>query len=217
MFYLISDRTFLTRGIPWIEEFVSGTEYHGDCEECGGLVRECHSEMVAKFKRNRSRLWPDLIGCGHLLLMVMSETFVNAMREDGMRIEIGGRVTFAEPLRNGLSLADAPSYFWIDGGKMRAARMDYEASGYVGAQKCSRCGGVQYDVGATFARMHEEPPPPIVFDYDESLGFDLFTTDRTPKKFFCTERVLDCAKRHRLTNIAFSPVEAGLYANPIKY
>ena len=217
MFYRIRHRTFHSRGTPWITEFVSGTEHHGDCEECGAPRRECHPEMVATLKRNRCRLWTDLIGCGHLLLMVMSETFVNAMRGDGMRVETGGRVTFAEPLCNGLSLADAPSYFWIDGGKMRAASMDYEASGYVGAQKCSRCGGVQYDVGATFARMHEEPPPPIVFDYDESLGFDLFTTDMTPLRFFCTERVLACAKRHRLANIAFSPVEAGLYANPIKY
>ena len=217
MFYLISDRTFHTRGVPWIEEFVSGTEYHGDCEECGGPLDECHPEMVARLERNRCRLWTDLIGCGHLLLMVMSETFVNAMREDGMRVETGGRVTFAEPLCNGLSIADAPSYFWIDGGKMRAASMDFEASGYVGAQKCSRCGRVRDNVGATYARMHAEQPPPIVFDYDASLGFDLFTTDRTPKKFFCTERVFACAKRHRLTNIAFSPIEAGFQAKPIKY
>ena len=217
MFYLISDRTFHTRGVPWITQYISGTEHHGDCEECGGRLEECHSEMVAKLKRNRCRLWTDLIGCGSMLIMVMSEVFVNAMRGDGMRVETGGRVTFAEPLRNGLSLADAPSYFWVDGGKMRAAEMDYEASGYVGAERCSRCGRVWSDIPATFARMHEEPPPPIVFDYDESLGFDLFTTDMTPLRFFCTERVLACAKRHRLTNIAFSPVEAGLHAKPIKY
>ena len=216
-FYSIEDRTFFTHGVPWIEEYISGVVNHGECGECGGLLDHGREEMVARLKRNRCRLWPDLIGSGHMLLMVMSELFVNALREEGMRVETGGRVTFAEPLRNCLSLSDAPSYFWIDGEQMRAASMDYEASGYVGTRNCSRCGRVSFDIRASYARLDEDPPPPIMFDYDESLGFDLFTTDFTPKRFFCTERVLECAKRHRLTNIAFSPVEAGLHARPIKY
>ena len=215
-FYKIEDRTFFTHGVPWIEKYPKGKVVR-KCDECGGVRSWGTLEMVAELKANRCRLWPDLIGDGSVLLMVMSELFVNALREDGMRVEIGGRVTFAEPLRNGLSLSDAPSYYWIDGERMRAASIDYEASGHVGVWKCSACGRVSEDIRATSRRMSEDPPPPIAFDYDESLGFDLFTTDLTPKKFFCTERVLECAKRHRLTNIAFRPVEGGERAKPIKY
>ena len=215
-FYRIEDRTFHSRGLPWIERYSTGVEYAGECGECEGLLRRGSPEMVAELKRNRCRLWPDLIGSGHVLLMVASGVFVDAMRGEGITVETGGRVRFAEPLRNGLSPEDAPPYFWIDGGKMRAASMDYGASGYVGVEKCTRCGRVWYDIAASTADSHEDPPP-VVFDYDESSGLDLFTTDMTDLMYFCTERVLSCARRHRLTNIAFSPVEAGLLADPIKY
>ena len=135
---MIRHRTFHSRGVPWIERYSTGVEYAGECGECEGHRDRGSPEMVAELKRNRCRLWPDLIGSGSVLLMVASGVFVDAMRGEGITVETGGRVRFAEPLRNGLSPEDAPPYFWIDGGKMRAASMDYEASGYVGVEKCTK-------------------------------------------------------------------------------
>ena len=95
--------------------------------------------------------------------------------------------------------------------------MDFDASGYVDVRFCAACGTRSDDIGATFDRQHADPPPATVFEHDDSLGFDLFTTDLSPMAFFCTDRVLRCASRNRLTNIEFCRVEEGIRAEPIRY
>ena len=60
--------------------------------------------------------------------------------------------------------------------------MDFEASGYVGVRFCGACGARDEGIGAT-SRRRSAMPPPTVFDYDESLGLDLFTTDLSPAAF----------------------------------
>ena len=142
--------------------------------------------------------------------------FVDAMREDGVRLELGGTVEILEPAPVRLSLDDAPRYVWIDGRQHLAGRMDFEASGYVDVRFCEACGTRSDDVGATFDHQHATPPP-TVFDYDDSLGLDLFTTDLSLLAFFCTDRVLRCASRNKLANIRFSRIEEGVHAKPIKY
>ncbi|MCY3820165.1 MAG: hypothetical protein OXH52_12505 [Gammaproteobacteria bacterium] len=132
-------------------------------------------------------------------------------------MELGGRMSIGEPVPERLKLAEAPTYYWVDGTKHRAAAMNYDASGFVGVTLCEECGRVTYDIPKTNARMYGDPPAPIVFDYDPTFGMDLFTTDMTPFTFFCTERVLECAKRHRLINVAFRPVEKGALAEPLRY
>jgi hypothetical protein len=37
----------------------------------------------------------------------------------------------------------------------------------------------------------------------------LFTTDLSPTAFFCTNQVVDCARRNRHSNFRFLPVELG--------
>ena len=72
------------------------------------------------------------------------------------------------------------------------------------------CGARSGDVRATKVTQY-------TFDYDAASGLDLFTTDMSPRAFFCTERVLECAREHRLTNVAITRVEDGPDAKPIKY
>ena len=90
--------------------------------------------------------------------------------------------------------------------------MDFEASGYVGVERCTACGRWWEDIKA--ARPGDFP---VVFDYDASSGEDLFTTDMSRLVFYCTHRVLECAKDNQLTNVAFRPVEEGPFAKPIGY
>ena len=111
-----------------------------------------------------------------------------------------------------MSLVDAPEYYWVDGERHRAARMNFEVSGYVGVEHCEACDVWSYDIEASKPREF-----PVVFDYDATRGLDLFTTDMSSRAFYCTERVLECAKKHRLTNVAFRPVEEGPFAKPVKY
>ena len=132
-------------------------------------------------------------------------------------MELGGAVEILEPVENRLSLEFAPPYFWVDGERHRAARMDFEASGHVGVAFCEDCGGRHNDVIATFDRQHAAPPPPVVFDYDANSGLELFTTDLSPYAFFCTERVFRCVRENRLHNVAFIRVEDGYRGPRVKY
>ena len=173
--------------------------------------------MSAVLDQNSARHWPDVLGSGDLLLFVASSRFMAALAEEKIYAEVGGRVSILEPLPAGLPRSEARTYFWVDGERHRAAVMDYDASGFVDAVECEGCGRVSYDIAKTNARRQGDPPAPIVFDYDPASGLDLFTTDMTPLTFFCTERVLECAKRHRLINLAFRPVEEGAISRPITY
>jgi len=216
-FYDISHNTSYTPGVPEIEEIIKGIEDKGPCPVCGVSRRYPVGDPRVRLGKTRARFWPDAIACGDYPLFVVSERFVDAMRSCGIRLELGGTVRFVEPNRSGLSLDEAPQYYWIDGTRHFAATMDFEESGYVNVQFCSVCGARSEDIGRTYERQHADPPPGIVFDYDASSKLDLFTTDLAPTAFFCTEKVFDCARQHRLTNLYFSPVEKGAMGKPMKY
>ena len=206
-FFRISHNTFGKRGMPWAWKIAGGMINLDNCGMCGRRRRR-PSDLKLLLEERRGTRWPDLLGCAYSY-MVSSRRFVDAMREDGVRLELGGTVGILEPAPVRLSLDDAPRYVWIDGWKHLAGTMDFEASGYAGVRFCESCGARDEDVDATSRRQRAVPPPPIVFDYDDSLGLDLFTTDLSPLAFFCTDRVLRCASRNRLTNIEFRRVEEG--------
>ena len=210
-FYGIGDRTLSARGMPWIAEFTEGVAHAQECAVCGTKPRWPGPDLLARLDSKRGTQWPDMIGTGHLAwLFIGSGRFVEALRTEGIRVELGGRIRFTEAVPTRLSLADAPEYYWVDPHRHRAARLNYAASGYVGVERCAACGGKRYDI------KESNPYSPSVFDYDASSGLDLFTTDMG-RQFYCTEPVLQCAKEHGLTNIAFWPVEEGPFAKPVRY
>ena len=210
-FYEIYDRTFHTRGMPWIAKFTEGVVELDKCAACGRPNSFAQGDMLARLMEENGTQWSDLIGTGSRVgLFVASSRFVEAPRSHGVRVELGGRVEFDEPGPKRLALAEAPDYYWVDGERHLAARMDFEASGFVGVWYCPECGARSGDVRATRVTQY-------TFDYDAASGLDLFTTDMSPNAFFCTERVLECAREHRLTNVAITRVEDGPDAKPIKF
>ena len=213
-FYRIQDRTLFARGMPWITEFTAGVARVNGCGICRSGDRfRAGGDMRARLDPKRGTQWPDLIGSGARVgAFVASDRFVKALRAEGVRVRLGGRIDFDEPAPKRLSLLEAPDYHWVDGESHRAARMDFEASGYVGVERCAACGRWWEDIKASRPRDF-----PVVFDYDASSGEDLFTTDMSPLVFYCTHRVLECAKDNRLTNVAFGPVEEGSLAKPVRY
>ncbi|MCY3622445.1 MAG: hypothetical protein OXH68_12145 [Gammaproteobacteria bacterium] len=213
-FYRIQDRTLFARGMPWIAEFTQGLAYASGCEVCrSGHSYRAVGDMCARLDPKRGTQWPDLIGSGARVgVFVASGRFVRALRAEGVRVRLGGRVNFAEQAPKRLSLTDAPDYHWVDGEGHRAAKMDFEASGYVGVERCAACGRWWEDIKASRTRDF-----PVVFEYDASSGEDLFTTDMSRLVFYCTHRVLECVKANRLTNVAFRPVEEGRFAKPVRY
>jgi len=210
-YYRIKDRTFDTRGMPWIQKFTEGVVHNDKCTACGKPDYFPLGDMRASLMDGKGTQWPDLIGTGSLTgLFVTSGRFVEALRSCGVRVELGGRVLINHRVPKRLSLDDAPEYYWVDGEKHLAAKMDYEASGFVGTKYCAACGGRSYDIKATKDLR-------FVFDYDASSGLDLFTTDMNSRAFFCTERVLECAREYLPTNVAITRAEDGQSAKPIKF
>ena len=210
-FYAIQDRTFWACGMPWIAKLTKGVVREEECARLlqrgyipGRWRRLCAFGLRTWYTMARpDRLWSQ---AG---LFVTSGRFVKALREKGVRLELGGRVWTDDRLPKRLSLADAPDYHWVDGDRHGSAAMDFGASGYVGVELSAACDWWWYDV--------KESRPgdfPVVFDYDATSGLDLFTTDRSPEAFYCTERVLECAGEHLLTNVAFRPIEEGCTTNP---
>ena len=184
------------------------------CDLCKSMDLRAQGELVVESEPRRARRWPDLLGCC-VGQFVVSDRFVEAMRDDGVRVEIGGGVEIVEPLRYPLTMAgDPPAYFWVDGARHLAARMDFEATGYVGAHRCGDCGALLFDVAETYRIQHGDSPPPVVFERVRDSGLDLFTTDFSPLDFYCTERVVHCVQRQGLTNVALVAVERGVHGEP---
>ena len=158
-FYSVRHNTAYKRGMPEIYEIVTGLEDEGPCPVCGIDRRFPSGDVQVQLGDSHARLWPDLIACGDYPLFVMSEVFVNAMRDTGVRLELGGRVDFLNPSDTGLSPDDAPQYFWLDGTSCRAATMDFDASGYVDVRFCRDCGVFSCDISRTYDLQHADPPP----------------------------------------------------------
>lgn len=216
-FFSIRHNTAYKRGMPEIEEIASGLIHAEPCSVCGIARRRPGGDLTVRLGDTRARRWPDALACGDYPCFVVSGRLVAAMSECGIALVLGGRVSLAGPPPRGLSLEEAPTYFWVDGSRCQAAKMDFEASGYVDVRFCPGCGLFGSDISRTYQRQHySDPPPGEVFSYDESLGHEVFTTDMGPTVFFCTERVLQCARKHKLTNVAFRRVEEGVYAVPLK-
>lgn len=215
-FYRIRHNTAYTQSVPEIYKIVTGLVDNGNCTTCGASRREPTGNLRVQLGKTNATFWPDAIACGEYPCFVVSERFVNTMREDGIRLYIGG-VDFVGPNESGLSLDGAPRYYWIEGKKHFAGKMDFEASGFVDVRFCIQCGVRSDDIERTYDRQHATPPPPMVIDYDETNECDIFTTDLAPTAFFCTNRVFEAARKHKLTNLRFSPVEQGVIGTPMNY
>ena len=216
--YRIGHDTSYRRGMPEIFEIMGGLPDYGPCPECGINMRDPTGNLLVTLADDRARVWPDLLACGGYPCFVASRRFIDAMRESNIRIALGGRVDFIEPIENGLSLDNSPGYFWLEGRRgHQGGKMDFDASGYVDVRFCSVCANRTHDITMTSRRQSADPPPSTVIEYDADKGHDLFTTDLSPTAFFCTERVLETAKKCKLTNIAFYPCEEGKKARRIAY
>ena len=208
-FLSVRDNSLHTRGFPWASRIVVGLDNKVVCGECRGVLRRPEGDLQVMLERDKGNKWPDALGCGHYPLFIVSERTLEAWQKDGVgEFPIGGAITFLDPLPKKLEQMKAPSYVWLDGDQMLGARLDFEASGFVGVQFCGTCGRRWDDIKATFHRQHSMPWSHVFVDGTWN-GVNLFTTDISPTAFFCTDKVVESAIRHRLTNFRFVPVEEG--------
>lgn len=208
-FFRVSDDTACHRDFPWIMRIVRGTDYPVlPCPECGALKTRFQGDLAAVLEDGRGRQWPDVLGCGAYPLLVVSERVLEAWRNDEIgEFPIGGRVICLPPLPSPLKNSVPSAYFWLDGEKMLGAKLDFEASGYVGVQFCSTCGRRWDNVSATYDRQHAQQWSYTIL-HDTWSGSHLFTTDLSPSAFFCTSKLVEGARRHRHSNFRFMPANA---------
>jgi hypothetical protein len=207
-FFNVSDNSFEQRNSPWISRISSGLECGSPCPECGGTSCSPAGELRATVDIKRAVTWPDVLGCGSYPLLVVSSRVIDDWTR--ARIECGSpaKVLLETPGSRDRRCGSLPDYFWIDGARLIGAQLDFEASGFVDVRFCSTCGRRMDDVSATYERQHSSVWP-YQFVPGTWNGLDLFTTDLAPTAFFCTARVVDCARISRHTNFRFVPVELG--------
>jgi len=208
-FYRISDHSILSRGMPWISTIVSGDDEEQPCPQCGARRGGPTRELEVEFMRSKARIWPDAVGSGAYPLLIVSRRVLDSWREEGVGEFPVHRVHMLPPFPGQLADTTPPEYFWLDGSKMRRAKLDFDASGFVGVRFCSKCGQRWDDIPATYDRQHSGVWP-YTFVPGTWSGANLFTTDLSPAAFFCTEAVVQCAAKHKFTNFKFRPVEWGV-------
>jgi hypothetical protein len=207
-FFSVRDNSSRTSGYPWIIDITVGLDSKGECPECEGPLDRPSGDLQVRLQTNKGKMWPDALGCGAYSLFIVSERVLAAWRADKVgEFPLGGRIIFSPPLPKRLEHCAPPAYFWLDGEKMLGARLDFETSGFVGVQFCSTCGRRWDDDDATYERQSR--PWSYTFVKGSWNGANLFTTDLSPAAFFCTDAVMECARKHGHTNFRFIPVEAG--------
>jgi hypothetical protein len=210
-FYSIQDNSLETDHAPWIMKIVSGEEHHQTpCPECGrNRASSLVGDVEVLFDPAKGTYWPDALGCGATPVLIVTRRVLEAWKADKIRdCPVGGRLKFMPPLPRYLQKAQQPEYFWLDSTRMVGARLDDEASGFIISRSCPICGCSIIDVDATYDRQHSQPWS-YVFAEGTWNGADLFTISPTGGLYFCTERVVTCAREHGHTNFRFVPVEEG--------
>ena len=207
-FFSITHNSFYHRGLPWIQSIVAGFQTGPHCDECGADPYWPEGDLQAVLEKGRANKWPDVLGCGAYPLLVVSSRVLEAWDTERIGVFPTGRVTLLPPFPKGLEGTESPVYYWLDGGRMFGARMDFDASGFVDVRFCSTCGRRTDNISATYERQHSRVWP-YKFVEGTWTGLNLFTTDLSPAAYFCTELVVDCAAKHQHTNFRFISAELG--------
>ncbi len=211
--YSVSDNSFYTRGFPWIERIVAGLNQLPVCPECKGTRTGPTGDIEGILQSDKGTTWPDAIGCGHYPLFIVSSRVISDWRSERIAdYVVGGKVTLKRPLPKLLRNSEPPAYFWLNGEKMLGARMDFDASGFVGVRVCSACARRMDNIEATYDRQHDCVWP-YAFVEGSWTGAKLFTTDLSSTQFFCCEEVVRLAGSRRHTNFRFIRVEEGIAAS----
>ena len=192
---------------PWIQTLSEGLIQTYYCKRCDRKINYAEGELRAILDKKKGTKWSDVIGCGHFPFFIVSENVIKAWKQEGITDIPYHKVWIENPLPKRLTGTKPPEYFWIDGKKMKGALLDFDSSGFVGVEFCTECGTRTDNISATYDKQWGGFS--YFFKKDSWNGTDLFTTDLSETAFFCTEKLVECAIKYRLTNFRFVPIEQG--------
>ena len=206
-FYSIGDNSFYKRGFPWITGLF-GMGYAPRCPECRSERPYFKGPFEARMEFQKGSKWPDMLGCGGPVVMIVSDRTVEAWKREKVGTTPVFPVKIVSKLPKKLQGTKPPDYFVVDGTQLVGAELDHSASGFVGVEKCGQCGAINYDIGATYDKRHASVHP-YAFVAGSWNGANFFTTSWSQYLFFCTEELIRVARDYRLSNFRFTPVEDG--------
>jgi hypothetical protein len=211
-FFTISHNSFHKVGFPWISSLTEGFGQIYYCKTCDRSLHYASGQIAAILERHKGSKWSDILGCGAFPFFIVSGKVIESWEKEGIGSFPIHKVIIQSPLPKKLVGTAPPDYYWIDGGKLKGALMDFEASGFVDVKFCPECGTRTNNISATFKRQHSLEVCRYVFRPSSWNGLHLFTTDISDTAFFCTEAVVNCAKKYGLTNFRFIPIDEGINA-----
>lgn len=206
-FYRIKHNTFHSNDFPWGQKVLNKPEPSEPCTLCEGQKLDWSFDIDLELEHQQGTYWPDILGNASSKFIV-SESVISAWKSDGISELPSYRINISPPLPTRLENLTPPLYYWLDGKNMRGAKLDFVASGYVGVHFCPDCGSRSEDRRASHKEQRSRVCP-YAFVEGSWNGEHLFTTDLSTAVFFCTEKVLECARKHKFTNFHFTPVEEG--------
>jgi hypothetical protein len=161
------------------------------CDECGRS--EWYPAASFAVTVEGGSAFPDFLGCGEYPLLIVSARVVRALRESEIECLHTARVAVAGSLDSRVVLAEAPEYYRLE--ITGECRVDFAESAMMIERVCPRCGlfSTQPGLDRRFRIIEGS--------WD---GSDLFRDCRHfPRVTFCTQKVVDLARSHGLTNVRF--------------
>jgi hypothetical protein len=177
-----------------------------ECPVCRARVdRPAGLVTVAVVPKTKGgKCWPDISQSdGRVRGLCISRQVKDCLDMEGYRYGVTLPVAVAPPFPKGL-VGSPPEYCMVLG--ELGACFDFEKAGMTVHARCLGCG-----------RVEREAKSPLQKDFvrDTWNGMEIFITDLSPYSFYCTERVVELARRHRWTGFCFIPLEqAHDYTHP---
>lgn len=210
-FFTVSNNIFNTSGVPWIQEISEGLIVEKTCNTCLRTFEYPKGDITVVLESETGTKWSDVLGCGHYPLLIVSCRVIEAFEKEKLLSFPYHKVYIEKPYPKRLDEVSMPDYYWIDGPKMLGAKLNFQASKFVECGFCPECGTREIDQIKTFEL--QDKGYSYIFKNDTWNNSDLFVTDLSDTLFFCTDKILDCAKKYNLSNFRFIPVET---ANDLK-
>ena len=218
MFFTFRDNMFYSRGFAFIDKIIepslkdTANLQYSRCPICGTrygdqLKQYYDRETVVQLKKTRAHQWPDIISNNQQFAFItVSQRVLEAWEAEGIGTFPCFPVRIQPPFPQTLT-TEPPPYYRLDYKKMAKAEMDFEVSGFPDARTCEICGSFLHDSLKTMP-LQRTKIFPRVFKPETWDGSHVFRL--TPSGYmFCTDNVVECAHKYKLTNFLFIPAEIG--------
>jgi hypothetical protein len=196
---------------PWIWKFVHKDDdciIERTCSICGKKWStqkndNYYDRSFEALLDKSGNKWTDLIGSGEGHFTLFSQRVLDIFESENIGKFPAFSVKIIPPYPKKIT-EPPPLYYRLDYKRMEKAEMDWKSSGFVDARICPEC-GLCYNWN-----MYDKLTKANIVSYKLQektwQGADIFYV-RFSHNIYCTEKVVDCAVKYKLTNFRFVPLE----------